>query len=340
MRHAIPVSILCKSIVGERSAVEFNAELAAAFADRRAANSIARSLIRSPRALPFYLSLQRPRDVITPIVMSFCALLLTVVASHPLRSYAQGEAAETPPNPIVGATKEDPFVNSLGMKFVPVPVTGGSTGGTTIFFSVWDTRVQDYDTFLRETHRSHEKPRFDQRPTDPVVNVSWEDAVAFCGWLSKNENRSYRLPTDHEWSCAVGIAEQEIADQSPEEKSGKINGVYPWGTEWPPPPGAGNYADESLKHPPAIRGYNDGFAFTSPVGTYSANRYGLFDLGGNVWQLCEDWYSADLKLRVVRGASWTQGDKWFLRSSFRKGVPPNFRDDTCGFRCVLVPSER
>jgi formylglycine-generating enzyme required for sulfatase activity len=97
-----------------------------------------------------------------------------------------------------------PFTNSLGMKFVPL-------GDVQI--SIWETRVQDYEAFCRATGRRYEPPDFHQTPTDPVVKVSWFDAVAFCKWLTEkeqNENliddrESYRLPTDAEWSMAVGL---------------------------------------------------------------------------------------------------------------------------------------
>ena len=81
----------------------------------------------------------------------------------------------------------------------------------------------------------------------------------------------------------------------PAEKNHKVTGVYPWGKGWPPPKGSGNFADQTLsaKKKDAYRvidGYNDGYADTSPVRAFAANRFGLFDMGGNVWQWCEDWY--------------------------------------------------
>ena len=151
-------------------------------------------------------------------------------------------AADTPPvNGPAGATKERPWVNTLGMKFVPV-------AGTEVLFSVWDTRVQDYAVFLIATGHEVEKPTFEQGPTHPVVMVSWDDAQAFAKWLTEKERRdgtltagqSYRLPQDWEWSVAVGL--NEARDRTPQEKYMKIQNVYPWGTQWPPPPGAGNYS--------------------------------------------------------------------------------------------------
>ena len=202
--------------------------------------------------------------------------------------------AEPPPVPTgpASATKEKPWVNSLGMKFVPV-------AGTDVLFSVWETRVQDYAAFASATGRAVEKPTFEQEPTHPVVNVNWDDAQAFAKWLTEKERRegtltagqSYRLPQDWEWSVAVGL--NEARGGTPKEKSGAIKDVYPWGTQWPPPQGAGNFADQAAKAKDSglgyIDGYNDGYAWTSPVESFAANRFGLFDLSGNAYEWCENW---------------------------------------------------
>lgn len=112
------------------------------------------------------------------------------------------------------------------MKFVPVPIMGGPTKGKRVLFSIWDTRVQDYGAFVTETKHDWPKASFKQEPAHPAVNVSWDDAQAFCNWLTAHERKAgklgakecYRLPTDHEWSCAVGIGEQDDAAKSPKEK--------------------------------------------------------------------------------------------------------------------------
>jgi len=259
----------------------------------------------------------------------------------------------------ITATKDAPWKNSLGMKFVPVP-------GAPVLFGVWDVRVQDFESFVAATGynatnamysfqngewkqcgNTWRAPGFPQGPTYPVCGVSWEDAKAFCEWLTKKERAEgligrlqfYRLPTDVEWSVAVGLAEETGA--TPKERDSRLKSQYPWGTQWPPPPGAGNYAGEEFKQAaPAtwtvIAGYNDGFARTSPVGSFAANRYGLFDITGNVWQWCEDLYEPSSPYRVMRGASWHDSDSSDLLSSYRYYDYSDYRYDRYGFRCVLV----
>lgn len=215
------------------------------------------------------------------------------------------EAAATAPQ---AATKERPYVNSLEMKFVPV-------AGTKVLFSVWETRVQDYAVFVKETTHTRSAPPFKQGPMHPAMDVNWHDAVAFCAWLSKKEARVYRLPTDAEWSLAVGLGVE--SGRTPEEKDGKVAG-YPWGKAWPPPQGAGNYGSDTL-----------------PVETFAANAFGLYDLSGSVWEWCEDLYSPIKDDHVLRGGSCGHYDERSLRSSFRYNVHPMTRGMT-GFRCVLV----
>jgi formylglycine-generating enzyme required for sulfatase activity len=253
------------------------------------------------------------------------------------------------------ATKDTPFVNTLGMKFVPVPVTGGPTDKKRVLFSVWHARVKDYEVFAKETKRGRRKVEFAQEHTHPVVNVDWDDAGAFCVWLTDREraagkigaNERYRLPSDHEWSCAVGIGEREDAAKLPAEKSGNFSNEFPWGTQWPPPAGAGNYAGEELRSvlaagkfwmktsPGVLDGYQDGFVNTSPVGSFPANRYGLYDIGGNVWQWCEDWFDKNQTRRTCRGASIADSPRNYLLSSSRHPLDPGWYGPNRGFRCVL-----
>jgi formylglycine-generating enzyme required for sulfatase activity len=229
------------------------------------------------------------------------------------------------------ATRGNPWTNSLGMVFLPVP-------GTAVRFSIWDARVQDYQAFAAATGRTWEKPSFEQGPTHPAVNIRWEDAKAFCTWLTEKERgegvlnttEEYRLPMDLEWSAAVGL-QNESGSTPKERQNGKK--VFPWSTQWPPPRGAGNYGKKLNV---------DDFDYTSPVGSFAPNRFGLYDMGGNVWQWCEDWYDTDQKIHVQRGASFGGNDWYFhkstCRSDFAEGIflHTDFRLDRHGFRCVLT----
>jgi formylglycine-generating enzyme required for sulfatase activity len=255
--------------------------------------------------------------------------------------------------------KEQAIVNSLGMQFVPVPIPDGKP----VLMCIWKTRVKDFDAFVSETHYdatremhslSHDgkgennaanwkRPGFDQTELNPVCGINYEDAIAFCAWLSKKESKHYRLPTDHEWSCAVGIGDKEQAGDAPRSKDRKIEGVYPWGTQWPPPKGAGNYAGEECRgqkslpsNAMVIAGYQDGFIFTSPVGSFDANRLGIFDLGGNLWEWCDDWVNSAHKERVLRGGSWGDDLPACLLSSYRRHETPRERGNIFGFRVVMT----
>ena len=225
--------------------------------------------------------------------------------------------------------------NSLGIKFVPVG---------DVEFAIWQTRVKDFEAFAKAVNlrsTSWRGPGFKQGPDHPVVNVSWQEAIAFCKWLTDKEhkentlpaNQYYRLPTDLEWSRAVGLAEE--TGKTPEARDMGVQDVYPWGTQWPPPAGAGNYTGEETGSDVAIKGYDDGFAWTSPVGSFPPNKFGLYDMGGNVWQWCMDNWTAESKAKVLRGASWYNGAlKLSLLSSCRVHAAPDSSTDNYGFRII------
>jgi formylglycine-generating enzyme required for sulfatase activity len=110
----------------------------------------------------------------------------------------------------------------------------------------------------------------------------------------------------------------------------------------PAKPKVGNFADasyyKSFPRERWIEGYDDGYATTSPVGSFAPNAYGLFDMGGNVWQWCEDGYDKHEWERVQRGAAWDRSQRDFLLSSRRGHSPPVHRGDSDGFRCVIGAS--
>ena len=211
-----------------------------------------------PQPAPIAAVTPSPPAIATPTVPVAVAIPSPSISSTPTVGQKARSSLER-------STKDDPWVNSLGMKFVPV-------AGTQVLFSVWDTRVQDFETFVKSTGydpragmwslgkdgwkqrgATWEEPGFSQGATHPVVGVSWNDAEEFCKWLTKRERSvgdlpqdgEYRLPKDEEWSVAVGLKNE--VGSTPEEKSGKIE-LYPWDIpqkrhkSWPPPAGAGNYA--------------------------------------------------------------------------------------------------
>ena len=246
------------------------------------------------------------------------------------------------------ATKNAPLVNSLGMKFVPV-------AGTRVIFSIWDTRVQDYAAFaaanagtVNNAWKTQEESGVpvSREPQYPVVGVNWPDVQSFCEWLTQKEGAEgrlpkgakYRLPTDEEWSIAAGMPAEKGA--APVYKDGQNTVDFPWGRGFPPKAGAGNYADSAFhgKFPqePWIARYTDGYVTTSPVGSFPPNGFGLYDMGGNVWQICEgEGKKGKDKSHVMRGGAWNESLAEHLLSSQRKFHLQANRRRNIGFRCVL-----
>jgi hypothetical protein len=234
----------------------------------------------------------------------------------------EGDYTDNPGRAAMG----HPFLNSLGMPFVP-------TARSKTLFCIWLLRIKDYGQYCAETGTVMPAVDFPQDPTHPVVNVSWGDAHQFCEWLTKREiwlglitpRFQYCIPKDEEWSAAVGLPYEQAA--SPKGRSGVIE-EFPWGAHFPPPPGAGNY------HP---RLGVDEFPETSPVGSFAPNKFGLYDLAGNVWEWCVDEYEKGSNFRVLRGASCFNDDPELLRSSCRGKCQPDKGRNNVGIRIVLAP---
>lgn len=141
----------------------------------------------------------------------------------------------------------------------------------------------------------------------PVIHVSWNDATAYARWLYKKTGLRYRLPTEAEWEYAAG--------------NGSKHTKFSWGNGDPSGKQGGNVSDETAKRKfsdwTIFEGYNDGFLYTAPVGSFNANEFGLHDMSGNVWEWCWDWYGTYPNTattnplgptsgvyRVFRGGSW------------------------------------
>ncbi len=238
-----------------------------------------------------------------------------------------------------------PWQNGTGMRFVPITQD--------LMASVWETRVQDFGRFIEETKRpALPVPSFYQTPDHPVVRVTRGDAQAFCKWLTERErkaeriaqNHFYQLPTDLEWSIMAGLKEEDGI--SPGWRDARKPRDYPWGGDWPPTQPVGNFADQpasKLTGIPAdhtIPGYQDGYPFTAPVGSFPPNSLGLYDLSGNVQEWVADDYSklgaSKTPLGVLRGGAWNSYLPDSLLTGSRNAVPPTFQDDIYGFRVVLV----
>jgi formylglycine-generating enzyme required for sulfatase activity len=223
------------------------------------------------------------------------------------------------------------------LQFVVVPGLGTVKPFLLSKFEVTQGQYQS----LRATNPSI----FKHGPNHPVENMAWQDAKDFC--LKFNASLApadkarvqLRLPMDAEWSVAVGLPEEMPG--TPQQKSRKVKGVYPWGEGFPPTVVVGNYDDETRgKRYPSVAkkshlvGYDDGYADTSPVGSYPPNEFGICDLGGNVWEWCEDWIDDEMNLRVVRGAGWWDHSEDQMVASYRGRVPV-LRNAGAGFRVCL-----
>jgi formylglycine-generating enzyme required for sulfatase activity len=178
----------------------------------------------------------------------------------------------------------------------------------------------------------------------PVSSVSWDEAAAYCNWLSDADglppfyniefgkvtgtnlkSTGYRMPTEAEWAWAARTLPRTKQDPTDVLR-------FPWGDNLPPPDRHGNYADRAASAlvGRVIFGYNDNHTAASPVGTFKSNIYGLYDLGGNVAEWTNDFYEipstdevkdptgpATGEYHVIKGASWMHGTITELRYSFR-----------------------
>jgi formylglycine-generating enzyme required for sulfatase activity len=199
---------------------------------------------------------------------------------------------------------------------------------------------EDTGDFEQKPEYTWRNPGFRQGKNHPVVNVSWNDAAAFCKWLEKKEGRPFQLPTEAQWEYACRA------------KSSKI---YVVGDDVEDLEGFANIADASAKRKfpkwPTAR-FDDAYPFTAPVGSFRANAFGLKDMIGNVWQWCQDYYDDQFyqknqnkdpvnlakdprERRVLRGGSWSD-DPWNCRAAFRDWMAADCRYDT-GFRVAIPP---
>ena len=174
------------------------------------------------------------------------------------------------------------------------------------YMDVHEVTVGQFREFVDES--GHKYSRWNDvatySPTDehPMILVTWNDATAYAEWVGK------RLPTEAEWEYAA--------------RGGLIGKRYPWGDE--------------ISHDDANysgTGGKDEWKYCAPVGSFEPNGYGLYDMAGNVWGFCEDWYSEDKEYRVLRGGSWFNIPN-YLRAALRFFNNPSDTLNLLGFRCV------
>lgn len=194
----------------------------------------------------------------------------------------------------------------------------------TFAMAIYPVTNREYACFVEATGhplpKEWKEPRFNH-PDQPVVAVSWFDAVAYCDWLSRMTGKRYRLPTE---------AEREKASR------GGVEGIrYPWGNtlpDWMDPYGRGEALDQPDR-----------------VGQDPPNGYGLHNMGDLVHEWCQDWYAPDYyrispsrnpqgpptgKRRVSRGGGWRHKIK-VSRCAARSSIPPDRTFNDYGFRVVL-----
>ena len=247
---------------------------------------------------------------------------------------------------ITVVTPETPPVSLEGMVFIPAGEfeMGDSLDRITwalpvhtvyldaFYMDIYEVTNAQYQKFMEATgraaHRHLSDPKY-RAPEQPVVGVNWHDAVAYAKWAGK------RLPTEAEWEKAA--------------RGGLVGKRFPWGNR-DPDGSQCNFADMNLDYIESDNSVDDGFAFTAPVGRYLPNGYGLYDIAGNVWEWCADWYDENYyansptnnplgpdsgTVRVVRGGSFATPTH-ILRVALRSAHDPAYAEDGgIGFRCVF-----
>ena len=180
--------------------------------------------------------------------------------------------------------------------------------------------------------------RYFKGTKNPVEMVSWQDAAAFCQAISRKTGRTVRLPTEAEWeyACRAGTKTAYQWGDDPDDGEGWCNWDYRgrkrqflmW--TWYPS--------------------DDGYVYTAPGGSFKPNRWGLYDMHGNLWEWCSDWYDGSYYAeagktdpqgpssgagRVLRGGSWGSAPQ-YCRSATRIDESPDYRYSYgYGFRVVV-----
>ncbi len=199
------------------------------------------------------------------------------------------------------------------------------------YMDKYEMTVAQYQKFLAANSSQTKPDNWNEQLQNsnwPVVYVTWNDAVAYCEWLSRQRGKRVRLPTEAEWEYAA--------------RGGLSGKKYPWGDDISA--AKANYDASGNRQ----LDWENAKRYLRDVGSYAANNYGLYDTAGNVWEWCSDWYSSDYyqaspsrnpkgptsgTSRVLRGGSWDNYPH-NLRCAYRNGDEPTFRYNSVGVRCA------
>lgn len=218
--------------------------------------------------------------------------------------------------PVVEADPATELVKRLERKLLPVPGTDVSMSKTELTVGEWKLYLRAEGYLNAEGQPDWKQPSKDWIQTDdhPVVLLRWDRVKQMCDWLGQMTGRTWRFPTNAEWEAAVGKT------------------AYPWGEYYPPHWNDGNYgllADG--KNDPERVGL-DGIKGTAPVGSFTPNSLGFYDLGGNVWEWMWDEIDPRTGVPILRGGGWALSEG-YCRVSARSNYGPGFIGDR-GFRLV------
>ena len=200
------------------------------------------------------------------------------------------------------------------MEFVWIPALKGWAGK-------YEVTNGEYRRFKPSHYFSGYENSLFNGDRQPAVYVTWYDTQDFILWMKRHcelpKGFKLTLPSEDEW---ISIA------QCDDER------IYPWGNSWPPK--YGNYADETQLSSHKINGYSDGYAITCPVEKSGQNKWGLYGVGGNVWEWTQEIKGSSY---VLCGASWQFHEKEILRCDNGDWELPGSSDSDVGFRLFLRP---
>ena len=296
---------------------------------------------------PLQSPVARPARVVAAAPRATAGTAAPKPATPPPTPKPESREINLSPAARVAERKKYPnFINAVGGEMLLVP-TGQFIMGTNrddaapneqprsrvtvsaYYMARFPVTNQQYERF-DAAHRSKRAPWAND--LHPVVYVSWNEAAAFCRWLSQREGKRFRLPTEAEWEYAARGGDERLFPWGDAYNSGKL----------------ANFADARTNLVWRDRTFDDGFAETAPVGAFpqGASPFGIEELSGNVHEWCSDWYApyqgkertnpfgpGSGQQRVLRGGSW-RSRLSSLRAVARSSNLPAFQSNDIGFRVV------